>query len=116
MRYEINLEECRQGGDTPLAEGWYWILEGMMGNTGQTQRFGPYTSKEEALEFYNGEKVDSYEDMGPDMFDYGNGENKKKYYKSFRKGGPLEWINAPWSDDFETPDSLGCGLYEVVHV
>jgi hypothetical protein len=86
------------------------VLNPMMGNTEQGTQFGPFPSREAALVFYNGEKVEPYKEEGHDSF--GNGT--KMYSKSFRKGGPLEWYNPLHETELITPGCFGHGIHEVL--
>lgn len=87
------------------------ILNPMMSNTESIQEFGPFTTREEAIEFYNSHKVDPYVEDGPDLF--GNVKTKK-YSKCFAKGSCLEWMNPLQTDEFEIPGYHGHGIHEVL--
>lgn len=65
------------------------VLNPMMGNTENRAQFGPFNSLEELKAFYERDKVEPYQEEGPNTFDGGT----KKYWKSFRKGSPLEHMN-----------------------
>lgn len=89
---------------------FYIILQPMMGNTEGKKEFGPFNTREELMAFYNAEKVEPYSEEGPNMF----GDGPKQYRKSFRKGGPLEWMNPLMESEFEAPGWHGHGIYEVI--
>jgi hypothetical protein len=74
---------------------YYLVLNPMMGNAENTQQFGPFESKDAVVSFYQSELVEPYEGKGPDMF----GEGQKKYQKTFREGGDLEWMNPLYNID-----------------
>lgn len=90
--------------------GFVLVLNPMMGNTENYKEFGPFDTKDELMAFYNGEKVDSYSEIGPDLF----GSGKKTYNKTFRKGGPLEWMNPLMPTEFDTPGHHGHGVHEIL--
>ena len=89
--------------------GYIWVLNPMMSNIENGTQFGPFETIEEAREFIENERVEPYQDEGPDMFN--GGKMGKKYSKTFRKGGQLEWYNPPHSEE---PDHFGHGLHEVL--
>jgi hypothetical protein len=81
MRYQI----------TGIAEyGYMLVLNSMMGPIEGSMSFGPYHDLATLKAFYDGEKVEPYNDEGLCLYEGG----KKMYSKTFRKGGPLEWCNA----------------------
>ena len=86
------------------------VLNPMTGNTEQGAEFGPFPTRDAALAFYNGEKVENYSEEGPNMF----GPEKKKYQKAFRKGGLLEWMNPLHPTELEQPGIFNHGIHEVV--
>ncbi len=55
-------------------------------------------TREEILDLIKRETVEVYKDG--------------KWGKTFRKGGPLEWYNRGWSEDF-SPDDFGHGIGEA---
>jgi hypothetical protein len=84
MRYQVSAV---------ATYGYGLALQTMMGASEGGQQFGPFHSLEAARPFYDAEKVEPYDDEGPDLYEGG----KKTYRKNFRKGGPLEWCN-PFND------------------
>jgi hypothetical protein len=70
-------------------EVFHLVLNNMTANTEQGSSYGTFNSREEAIAFYNGEKVEPYGDPGTNHF---SGE-PTTWGKNFRKGGPLEWCN-----------------------
>jgi hypothetical protein len=86
------------------------ILNPMMGNTESGSQFGPFLTREAALAFHDGERVELYTDEGVNTFDGGT----KRYSKTFRKGGPLEWFNPLMPAERETPGCFGHGVHEVL--
>lgn len=89
----------------------FWLrLNPMMSNAESGQSFGPFETKEEAIKFYENEKCEPYKDQGPDMF----GPGKKTYHKSFKKDGPLEWLNPLHESEFDAPGYFGHGIHEVL--
>ncbi len=90
--------------------GFVLVMNPMMGNTENQKEFGPFDTTEELMAFYNREKVEPYKDEGPNMF----GPGVKTYHKSFRKGGPLEWMNSLTPREFEAPGYFGHGVREVL--
>jgi len=90
------------------------VLNSMMGNTEGATEFGPYDTRDQLLTFYEGELVEPYMDEGPDLFDYSGSGKTKKYSKTFRKGGPLEWYNPLHGQEFYTPGYYGHGIHEVL--
>ena len=90
--------------------GFALVLNPMTGNIENRKEFGPFETKEELMQFYNGEKVEVYKDEGPNMF----GGGVKNYTKSFRKNGPLEWMNPLMIDEFDKPGYHGHGIFEVL--
>jgi len=100
-RYKINA----------VAEyGFILVLNPMMGNTENQKEFGPFETKDQLMSFYNGEKTELYREEGPNMF----GPDPKTYSKSFKKDGPLEWMNPLMESEFETPGHHGHGIHEVI--
>jgi len=66
------------------------VLNPMQGNT-ENRCIVAWSHSKEALEaFCAAETVEPYRDDGPDAFERGA---SKSYYKTYRKGGPLEWFN-----------------------
>ena len=104
-RWKVNCE---------IEYNYVLLLNPMTGNTENCVEFGPFPTVEAARAFYDAEKVELYEDMGPDFFSTVGG-TEKKYRKTFRKGGPLEWVN-PIPDMYWTqPDPhYNHGLHEIV--
>jgi len=90
--------------------GFMLVLNPMMGNTENCKEFGPFDTKEQLMDFYNAEKVELYKDTGPNTFEGGT----KVYNKSFKKGGPLEWMNPLWEGEFEKPNYNGHGIHECL--
>ena len=89
----------------------YWlILNPMMGNTENGVQFGPFPTRQDAVAFHNNEMVTPYTEDGPCTF----GGGTKSYSKTFRKGGPLEWMNPLQAPEFEKPDDFGHGIHEVL--
>lgn len=70
--------------------GYSLVLNPMTAGIEAYQEFGPFPTMEILKAFYEGEKVPPYRDEGPDLYSGGT----KSYSKSFRKGGPLEMMNA----------------------
>lgn len=96
--------------------GWFLRLNPMTGNTENGVDFGPFPTKEAALAFMDAERVEPYEDEGPDLF-MDSASGKKTYHKSFRKGGPLEWCNPEirvGDRDIEHLSPWGHGLRRVI--
>lgn len=95
-----------------MADGiykYYWVLNPMMSNTETGTSFGPFDTKEEAVQFIKDERVEPYTDLGIDMFN--PSRKDKKYNKCFRRDGVLEWYNPP---DSEEINCFGHGLHEVL--
>lgn len=89
----------------------YWlILNPMTGNTENGAQFGPFPTRQDALNFHDNELVEPYSDEGMCMFSGGT----KTYSKAFRKGGPLEWMNPLGSAEKESPSAFGHGIHEVL--
>lgn len=89
---------------------YYLVLNPMTGRVQEQSPTGPFSSKEEAITFYNNEKVEPYDDEGPDCFNGGT----KNYRKAFRKGGPLEWCNPLSDDELQAPGIHGHGIHEKI--
>lgn len=85
------------------------VLNPILANMEAGQQYGPFETLDQAIDFYNGEIVESYSDEGPDVFNGG----KKQYQKFFRQGGPLEWMNPLSEAEFATPNRFGHGFHEV---
>lgn len=90
--------------------GYVLVLNPMTANTESTAEFGPFESLDELRAFYDAESVEHYKDEGPNMF----GPGPKIYYKTFRKGGRLEWMNPLTDSEWESPSYFGHGVYEVL--
>jgi len=75
----------------------------MAGRCENVQLVKRFPSIEAAQKFYEGELVESYQDPGADSWGY------KRYNKSFRKGGPLEWYN-PLYGEWWKYRNYGAGL------
>lgn len=98
------------------------VLNPMMSNTENGQEFGPFNTLQELKDYYQRELVEPYTDEGPNTFDGGT----KKYRKTFRKGGPLEWMNPVHefipvfsqpdinSPEWGKPGHFGHGVHEVL--
>lgn len=86
------------------------VLNPMTGNTENTAKFGPFPSKEVALQFHDSERVEVYSDEGPNLFDGG----VKNYHKTFRQGGPLEWMNPLTDEEREVIGRYGHGVHECI--
>lgn len=86
------------------------VLNPMMGNTENGQQFGPFETMEELKAFYDSQLVERYREEGPNTFDGG----VKTYSKTFRKGGPLEWMNPLEDTEWTTPGLFGHGVHEIL--
>ncbi len=96
---------------TGIATYEFWlVLNPMMGNTENGAKFGPFLTRQEAVAFHDGQLVEPYTDEGLCTFNGG----KKTYSKTFRKGGPLEWMNPLMPSEYDTPSYLGHGIHEVL--
>lgn len=69
--------------------------------------FGQFTSKQEALDWYNAHRTKDYHDDYPDPVT----TKMQHHVKFFQKGSPLEWMNH--ADHIE-PDQNGFGLHRVL--
>lgn len=99
---------------TGIATYRYYIrLNPIMGKMEDIQHVGEFNTMEEALAFYNGEKVEPYQELGPDHYDPIAGTTKM-YLKHFKKGGPLEWCNPLLPPEFNIPGRFGHGIVEDV--
>ncbi len=80
----------------------YFLRLNMMRNRIEAVDIVAYADSEQELaNLLDRERVERYEDP---MQEYG--ENKV-YVKTFRKGGPLEWYNAPMNSDGKLLTPLG---------
>jgi hypothetical protein len=89
--------------------GYELILNDMRSNTEMTMHAGTFESKEQALAFYNAEKVEPYGDPGINHFS----GSPTTWQKTFKKGGPLEWCNPLSPAELESPGVFGHGIHEV---
>ena len=90
--------------------GFMLALNPMQRNTENFESFGPFVTLEALRVFYDGEKVEMYQEEGPNCFDGG----VKVYNKSFRKDGPLEWMNPLTEVEWITPSYFGHGVHEEI--
>jgi hypothetical protein len=104
LRYQITAE---------VEYDYVLILNPMTGNLENRQQFGPFPTREALKAFYDAEVVEPYEDQGPDFFST-VGATTKTYRKSFRKGGPLEWMNPLMPSEWEQPGFHHHGVHEVL--
>lgn len=77
---------------------WMLQMNPMTGNTEDRHPIGWAETKEELEAFVNAERVDPYQEPGTSHFD----GKPTTWRKTFRKGGPLEWMNPPefaWEDN-----------------
>ncbi len=89
--------------------GWFLVLNPMRSNAENRAKFGPYETAEAAKAFHSAELVPAYSDTAPDSFNVGS---NKTYRKSFRAGGPLEWMNPLTENELITPGAFGHGIFE----
>lgn len=96
---------------TGIATYEFWlILNPMMGSTENGAQFGPFQTRQEAVAFHDGQLVEPYTEDGICTFNGGT----KTYSKTFRKGGPLEWMNRLLPGEADTPNVFGHGIHEVL--
>jgi hypothetical protein len=79
------------------AKIYYLIMNPVTGRAEEQVLTFVSLSKESLIDAYNKEKVESYKD--------------DRFHKSFRQGGPLEWMNTLHSFDVEE-SSFGHGIRE----
>ncbi len=89
---------------------YYLVLNPMMGPMEGRAEFGPFLTKEDALSFMDAEKVETYSDQGVDTYNGGT----KTYSKTFRKGGPLEWMNGLNPAERDCIGYFGHGVHRVL--
>lgn len=94
-----------------ITTGFYLVLNPMRGRMEEHREFGPYQSKQEAINFHNSSLAPAtYQEEGPSGFGSGN----QIFTKAFNKGSPLEWMNPLRPMEFDQPGSYGHGIYELV--
>jgi len=88
---------------------YFLALNSMIANTEQLTPFGPFPSREDALAFYDAEKVEPYTEPGENGFT----GLPTTWGKTFRKGGPLEWMNPLTDTEREAAEPpFGRGVHE----
>ena len=83
------------------------VMQPMTGNAENTSLEAASFEKQKLIDWHNEQKVELYNDEGPDNF----GDGSKCYRKQFRKGGPLEWMN-PIDTPYFSPGTWGHGIHE----
>lgn len=92
---------------------FYLVLNPMTSNTETLSDTGPFNTRQEAIEFYESQRVEPYREEGPDMFSFGS--NTKMYTKYFRKGSVLEWMNPTDLEALQNgPNVFNQGIHSVV--
>jgi hypothetical protein len=92
--------------------GFIWVLNPMQGNAENKSQFGPFNTRDEALSFVANERVEPYADNGDCAFGL-SAPGEKVFRKTFKKGGPLEWMNDHTGDP-ENFSPWGHGLHRVL--
>jgi len=83
------------------------VMQPMTGNSENTSLEAISFERQKLIDWHNQQKVELYEDDGPDIFEGGT----KCYHKQFRKDGPLQWMNPIDTPDF-VPGTWGHGIHE----
>ena len=97
--------------EIPIEIGWFFLLNPMRGRTEECRQFGPYETKEIAIDYYNSMKVETYRENGDSPW---GGDTV--WRKNFAKGSEFEWMNPLHPSEFNISGPFGHGLIENTRV
>lgn len=92
--------------------GYWLVLNNMRDRLESCTPFGPFDTPEEALQFHDSQKAEtSYVEEGPDGFEP---DAMRNFRKTFKKGGPLEWMNPLLDSERHQPSRFGHGVRRLM--
>lgn len=88
---------------------FYLLMQSQLAKPGAQSQFGPFDTREQAIEYMQGLTVEVYSEN----VEMGEGDTHV-YFKHFQKGSPLEWMQPFTPDQYHAPNENGHGIHEAI--